>query len=240
MDKISILRQIERMIQDGADIIDIGGYSSRPGATNIDADVEFERVRAGLKAVHEVSDSFPISVDTFRAEVAEKSIELGAGMVNDISGGELDDKMHRVIRDHNIPYIVMHMVGTPQNMMTHTNYEDIFMEIINYFVKKREQLTQFGIKDVIIDVGFGFSKTPVQNFDLLSHLELFQLLNSPMLIGISRKSTIYKTLGVEPSEALNGTTILNTVAILKGAAILRVHDVKEAKEIITLTGKLHN
>jgi dihydropteroate synthase len=232
--KKQLSAQAEKMIMEGADIIDIGGYSSRPGARTIDEKTEFLRVKAGIEATQEISKTIPISIDTFRSEVAQKSIDLGADIINDISGGELDPEMYETVSSCQIPYVVMHMVGTPQNMMQNTIYDDIHNEIINYFAKKLEQLTHLGIKDVIIDIGFGFSKTTSQNHELLNQLKLFQILNSPVLVGISRKSMIFKILGTSPEQALNGTSALNAVAILKKASILRVHDVKEAIEVIDL------
>jgi dihydropteroate synthase len=230
----SISIQAEKMIKEGAEIIDIGGYSSRPGAQNIDEKMEFERVKTGIKAVQDVSKLIPLSIDTFRSGIAKKSLDLGASIINDISAGELDKKMFGVIAEYKAPYIMMHMKGSPKNMMNNIEYADLLDDIINYFVKKLEELTQIGIKDVIIDVGFGFSKTIDQNYDLLNSLELFKILNAPILAGISRKSMIYKVLKTSPDGAINGTTVLNTVVALKGADILRVHDVKEAREIIDL------
>jgi dihydropteroate synthase len=226
--------QAEKLILDGADIIDIGGYSSRPGAKHINEEIETERVLKGIKTIRTISKEIPISVDTFRANVARKAIELGAGIVNDISGGNLDEKMFQTISNYQVSYIMMHMVGTPQNMTQNVSYDNIVLEMVEYFTKKLWELTQFGIKDVIIDVGFGFSKTTLQNYNLLSHLECFKVLNAPLLVGISRKSMIYKSLKTRPEDALNGTSVLNTIALLKGAGILRVHDVKEAKEVIDL------
>ncbi len=234
LDEKSINRHVEKMIAEGADIIDVGGYSSRPGASDIEEDLEFKRVKDGINAIRSVSSDLPISIDTFRSGVAQKSLEIGANIINDISGGELDENMCGIIAEYKIPYIIMHMVGTPQNMMKNTGYEDLYDDIINYFAKKLQQLTQIGIKDVIIDVGFGFSKTVEQNYQLLNHLEFFKVLNVPILAGISRKSMIYKVLELSPEQALNGTTVLNTIASIKGANILRVHDVKQAKEIIEL------
>jgi len=230
----SISIQAEKMIKEGADIIDIGGYSSRPGAQNIDEKMEFERVKTGIKAVQDVSKLIPLSIDTFRSGIAKKSLDLGASIINDISAGELDKKMFGVIAEYKAPYIMMHMIGSPKNMMNNIKYADLLDDLINYFVKKLKELTQIGIKDVIIDVGFGFSKTIDQNYDLLNSLELFKILNAPILAGISRKSMIYKILKTSPDGAINGTTVLNTVVALKGADILRVHDVKEAREIIDL------
>ena len=235
-----IFLQAETLISDGADIIDVGGYSSRPGAKHIDEELETERVLRGINIIRNVSKDIPVSVDTFRANVARKAIEAGAGLVNDISGGNLDKKMIQTISDYNVSYIVMHLVGTPQNMTKNVVYENILIEMINYFSKKLKKLTQFGIKDVIIDVGFGFSKTTPQNYTLLSNLECFRFLNSPLLIGISRKSMVYKVLKSSPEEALNGTSALHAISLLKGASIIRAHDVKEAKEVINLINLISN
>ena len=225
---------VEKMISEGVDIIDVGGYSSRPGAKDINEEEETEQVLKGIKSIKNVSGDIPISVDTFRANVARKSIDSGAGMINDISGGNLDKKMFQLISEYNVPYILMHMVGTPQNMAYNVNYNNILIEIVNYFSKKLKELTHFGIKDVIIDVGFGFSKTTLQNYVLLRHLKCLHMLNAPLLVGISRKSMIYKVLETSPEKALNGTTALHAISLLKGANILRAHDVKEAKEAVNL------
>ena len=230
----------ERLIKDGVDIIDIGGYSSRPGAINIDEKLETERVLKGIKSIRQVSEKTPISIGTFRSNVAKKSIEAGAEIINDISGGNLDKKMFQTISEYNVSYILMHMVGTPQNMSQNVAYENIVNDIVNFFSKKLKELTHFGIKDVIIDVGFGFSKTTLQNYELLNSLELFRILNAPLLVGISRKSMIYKVLNTNPDGALNGTSVLNMISLLKGAKILRVHDVKETKEVIDLMNLLNN
>ncbi|MCG8307980.1 MAG: dihydropteroate synthase [Cytophagales bacterium] len=235
-----ISRQAEKILEDGADMIDIGGYSSRPGADNISKELETKRVLLGIKSIREVSENTVVSVDTFRSEIAKRAIEAGAGMVNDISGGSLDKKMFQTISHYNVSYILMHMVGTPQNMALNTHYDDMPSDLLNYFIKKLKELTLFGIKDVIIDVGFGFSKTTLQNYQLLSYLEFFRILNIPILVGISRKSMIYKILKINPEDALNGTSVLNSVSLLKGAHILRVHDVKEAKEVINLVSLIHN
>ena len=230
----NILAHVEKMLNEGVDIIDLGGYSSRPGAQHIEQTDELDRIKLGISCIKKVSDKIPISVDTFRSQVAKQSLDLGAHMVNDISAGELDEKMFDVIKNYDVPYVIMHMVGSPGNMMKNTHYADLINDILNYFIKKLEQLTQFGIKDVIIDVGFGFAKTLTQNHELLHKLELFKILNVPVLAGISRKSMIYKALDSSPENALNGTSILNTMAILNGADIIRVHDVQEAKEVINL------
>ena len=236
----AIAKQAEKLIREGADIIDIGGYSSRPGAQDIDESTELERVLKGIRSVQSVSAEIPVSVDTFRSAVARRSVEAGAAMINDISGGNLDGQMFQTVNECGVPYILMHMIGTPQNMALNVSYQNIVTEMLDFFSKKLQELTHFGIKDVIIDVGFGFSKTIAQNYDLLASLELFKVLNAPLLVGISRKSMIYKLLKTNPENALNGTTVLNTISLLKGANIVRVHDVKEAKEVINLVNLLHN
>jgi dihydropteroate synthase len=221
-------------LSEGAKIIDIGGYSSRPGADDVSMDEELKRV---IPAVRSVKKNFPgcfISVDTFRSEVAKVAVEEGASMVNDISAGELDDKMFALIAELQVPYIIMHMRGTPKTMKKLTDYRNITLEIIEYFQKKIFALKQLGVKDIIIDPGFGFAKTVDQNYELLKNLNYFKSLNLPLLAGVSRKSLIWKKLGIEAREALNGTTVLNTIALTKTADILRVHDVKAAVEAIKL------
>lgn len=234
------LKNAEAMLEEGAAFLDVGGYSTRPGALDISPEEELKRV---LPAVELLLKEFPeaiISVDTFRSEIAEACLEAGAAMINDISAGNLDKEMMRVVADHQVPYIMMHMRGTPQSMKDLNNYEDMMREILFYFSEKIKVARRHGIADVIVDPGFGFSKNISQNFELLNNLELFKILELPLLVGLSRKSTIYKTLGCEPAEALNGTTVLNTTALFKGANILRVHDVKQAVEAVKLTGCLKN
>ncbi|WKN32370.1 dihydropteroate synthase [Porifericola rhodea] len=229
-----ILSRAEQILREGATIIDIGGYSSRPGAEHISADEEKKRA---IKAVELVSKSFPeayISIDTFRSDVAREAVTAGASVVNDISGGNLDEYMFDTVASLQVPYILMHMRGTPQDMKELTNYEDLTGEIIDYFQKKLVQLREKGVADVIIDPGFGFAKTIDQNYELLRKLRDFEILDVPLLAGLSRKSMIYKRLGLSADEALNGTTVLNTVAIMNGASILRVHDVKEAIQTIKI------
>lgn len=239
LNKDNVLGRAQQMINDGADILDIGGYSSRPGAANISIEEEIQRIEDPIQWISEEFPEIIISVDTFRSEVARRGIEAGAHMVNDISGGSLDPKMYKTISELSVPYIIMHMQGTPQNMQGKTDYENILQEILNYFSEKLHIIKEFGIKDVIIDPGFGFAKTLEQNYFLLKNLELFDMINLPILVGLSRKSMIYKLLEVEPSEALNGTTALNMVALIKGANILRVHDVKEANETRKLFKQLY-
>jgi dihydropteroate synthase len=229
-----ILTQTEKFISEGVDIIDIGGYSTRPGAFNIPLTEEIERTQKSIAAIRKQFPELIISIDTFRAEVAKEALEAGANLVNDISGGEIDPEIWNVVAKYNCPYILMHMRGTPQNMQEFTTYDSLFKDIAAYFSTKINALKKLGIHDIIIDPGFGFSKTLEQNYELLNTLSDLQFLGCPILVGFSRKSMIYKKLGITAQEALNGTTILNTKAILNGAKILRVHDVKEAKEVIQL------
>jgi dihydropteroate synthase len=228
------LKQAEKMISEGADLIDVGGYSSRPGATDIPEVEETSRV---LPVIQQIVKEFPdafISVDTFRSKVARQAIEAGAVMVNDISGGEADAGMVAEVARQKAGYIIMHMRGTPQTMASLTEYDNLVKEVIGFFHPKVNGLISAGITDLIVDPGFGFAKTPDQNFELLKHLELFQMLGKPILVGLSRKSMIWRKLKTTAEYALNGTTSLNTVALLKGASILRVHDVKEAVEVVKL------
>ncbi|MEK6782032.1 MAG: dihydropteroate synthase [Bacteroidota bacterium] len=235
-----ILMQVEKMLKEGATFIDIGGYSSRPGAKDISEEEEKSRVLPVIESVHKNFPASIISVDSFRSSIAKLAVEAGAVMINDISGGSLDDKMLQVAAFLQVPYILMHMQGTPQTMSTLTNYENLLKEMIDYFHQKIHMCQALGVKDIIIDPGFGFAKTIDQNFELLRKLEYLKILQKPVLVGLSRKSTICKTLSIRPEEALNGTTALNTVALLKGASILRVHDVKEAMEVVKLIKGLSN
>lgn len=230
----AILKAAEQHISDGASIVDIGGYSTRPGAINIDLTTEIERTAHAVALIRNEFPEILISIDTFRSEVARIALAEGASMINDISGGEIDPEIWQIASKNNCPYILMHMRGTPQTMQENTTYSNLFKEIAGYFSRKIEQLKQLGVNDVILDPGFGFSKTTDQNFQLLNRLEDFHFLRKPLLVGISRKSMIYKTLEIEAEQALNGTTVLNTLALIKGAKILRVHDVKEAKQVVEL------
>ena len=233
-EETKILKQVEKMLEEGATFIDIGGCSTRPGAKDISEEEEKKRV---LPAIEAILINFPqiiISVDTFRSSIAKIAVEAGAAMVNDISGGSLDKKMPEVVASLQVPYILMHMQGTPQTMASLANYENLLKEMIDYFHQKINVFQALGVKDIIIDPGFGFAKTIDHNFELLRKLEYLRILEKPMLVGLSRKSTIWKSLAIRPEEALNGTTSLNTVALLKGASILRVHDVKEAVEVVKL------
>ena len=234
-----ILSQVELMLAQGATFIDIGAYSSKPNADFVSVKEELARI---IPVVDLILKHFPkvlLSIDTFRSEVAQLTIENGAALNNDIAAGSLDEQMMAVVAKHNVPYIMMHMRGTPQTMQTMTDYEDIVKEMLFYFSQKVHQARSLGINDLILDPGFGFAKTTDQNYEVLQKMELFQILELPLLAGISRKSMVYKPLHSNASEALNGTTVLNTIALTKGAKILRVHDVKEAMECITLYNKLN-
>lgn len=230
----NILPVAEKMLEDGADIIDIGGQSTRPGSELIQADEEIKRV---IPAIETIAKKFPtafISIDTFYSKVAKAAVDAGASIINDISAGSLDNDMIKTVAALKVPYILMHMKGTPQTMQQDAVYENVVREVLDFFIGKTHELKQAGIEDMIIDPGFGFAKTIDQNFALLKDLSVFKMLDKPILAGLSRKSTIYKTLGVTANEALNGTTVLNTIALQNGALILRVHDVKEANEAVKL------
>ncbi len=235
----AILSQVEKMLSEGATFIDIGGYSSKPSAEFVSEDEELERL---LPVVQQIVREFPtaiLSIDTFRSKVAQATIENGAAIINDISAGKLDDTMLETVAQLQVPYIMMHMKGTPQTMQSMAQYGNIVKEMVFYFSERVAQARSLGINDIIIDPGFGFAKTIQQNFEVLNKLELFQMLELPLLAGVSRKSMIYRTLETTPEFALNGTTSLNTIALLKGAKILRVHDVKEAVECVTLYHQLN-
>lgn len=234
-----ILLKTEKMLLEGATFIDIGAYSSKPKAEFVSEKEELNRI---IPVVKLILDHFPetlISIDTFRSKIARNCIELGATIINDISAGNLDSKMLEVVAEYKIPYIMMHMRGNPQTMQTMTNYKNIVKEMLNYFSEKIYKARSYGINDLIIDPGFGFSKNLEQNFEVLQKMELFNILELPLLAGFSRKSMIYKTLNSSAEMSLNGTSVLNTVALTKGAKILRVHDVKEAVECITLFDKIN-
>jgi dihydropteroate synthase len=232
--------QVEKRLKEGATFIDIGAYSSKPNAEFVSEEEELNRIIPVVKTLIKEFPEALLSIDTFRSTVAQECINNGAALINDISAGSLDEKMMEVIASNNIPYIMMHLRGTPQTMHDQTNYEHIINEILTYFSDKVNKARSLGINDLIIDPGFGFAKTTDQNYEILSNLELFKMLELPILAGVSRKSMIYKTLDTSPEEALNGTTVLNTIAITKGATIIRVHDVKEAMECVKLCGKLVN
>lgn len=230
----TLLQKAQQMLADGAAILDIGGQSTRPGSQLLSQDEELKRVVGPIAALHQQLPEAVISVDTFYAKVAAEAVAAGASIVNDISAGEMDKAMLPTVAALKVPYICMHMKGTPQTMQQYTQYEHLLPEIIDYFIAKLDLCKKAGILDVIIDPGFGFAKTIAQNFILLKQLQLLQILEKPVLAGLSRKGTIYKTLGTTPEAALNGTTVLNTLALQNGAAVLRVHDVKEAVEAVTL------
>lgn len=229
-----ILLQTEKMLSEGADFIDVGTYSSRPNAVFVSEEEEVKRMKSVMEILSKEFSEVIFSIDTFRSEVAKVALENGGAIINDISAFSLDEKMMDIVAKYQVPYIMMHMKGTPQTMQTLTNYDNLIKEILFYFSEKITEARSKGINDLILDVGFGFAKTIEQNFELLNKLELFEQLELPLLVGISRKSMIYKTLNIEPKDALNGTTILNTIALQKGANILRIHDVKEAKQVVEL------
>lgn len=238
--KKAILTQTEKMLKEGATFIDVGSYSSRPDADHVSEEEELRRI---LPAVALLLREFPdiyLSIDTFRSRVAKKTIEAGAAVINDISGGNMDALMFKTIAQLQVPYILMHMQGTPQTMQNHPRYEHITTDLIQFFSEKIDELRRLQINDVIIDVGFGFGKTILHNFQLLKELHHFQTFNLPLLAGVSRKSMLYKTLNIHPNDALNATTSANTIALLHGANILRVHDVKEAVECIKIVEQLAN
>lgn len=233
-----IVQLVEKMIKEGADIIDIGGQSTRPGSEIISAEEELNRILPSLIQIKKLFPGAFVSVDTFYSLVAKAACEHGASIINDISAGSIDSDMINTIAALKIPYVLMHMKGTPKTMQNEPGYNDVTREVLDFFIAKMSELKNAGITDIIIDPGFGFGKNINHNFELLKNLGVFKMLEKPILVGISRKSTIYKTLGVKPEEALNGTTVLNTIGIMNGASILRVHDVKEAKEVIKLCSLL--
>ena len=233
--EIDITHRIEQIVGEGAGIIDVGAYSSRPNAENVSPAEEMERLRMGLGILRKVQPDAVVSVDTFRADVARMCVEeYGVAIINDIAAGEMDGDMFRTVADLNVPYIMMHMQGTPQNMQQNPHYDNLLKEVFMYFARKVQQLRDLGVKDIILDPGFGFGKTVEHNYELLAHLEEFRIFELPLLAGVSRKSIIYRLLGTTPQEALNGTTVLDTICLLKGADILRVHDVREAVETVKI------
>lgn len=237
----SLLKRVEKMVDEGVDILDVGAYSSRPKAEDIAAEVEMERLTEALEFIVKNFPNLPLSVDTFRAQVASYVVKnFGVGIINDISGGTLDNTMFETIADLGVVYVLMHIKGNPQTMQTHCDYTNVVEEVITFLQKRVYQLHLLGVNDVIIDPGFGFAKTTEQNFSLMYHLNLFSSINAPLLVGVSRKSMVCKTLSVTPEEALNGTTALHYAALMGGAKILRVHDVKEAKQTIAIFEALKN
>lgn len=225
----------QQILDEGAGIIDVGAYSFRPNAENVSPHEEMERLRMGLEILRKTQPGAVISVDTFRADVARMCVEeYGVAIINDIAAGEMDTDMFRTVAELNVPYIMMHMQGTPQNMQKHPHYDNLLKEVFLYFAQKVQQLRDLGMKDIILDPGFGFGKTVEHNYELLAHLEEFRVFELPLLVGVSRKSMIYRLLGNTPQDALNGTTVLDTICLLKGADILRVHDVREAVETVKI------
>lgn len=230
----SIKNKVVQMINEGADIIDLGAQSTRPGSGRISADDELKKVLPVIEILRKIIPEIIISVDTYHSKVAEESVNAGAAIINDISGGEMDKSMIKTVAKLKVPFVCMHIKGVPETMQNQAHYEDIKKEILDFFIDKIDECKNAGINDVIIDPGFGFGKNITQNLHLLKHLQLFKMLEKPVMIGVSRKSTIYKTLKITADESLNGTTVLNTIGLLNGASILRVHDVKEAIQAITL------
>ena len=238
-DEEHIAARVQQLMDGGADMIDIGGYSSRPGADDVSPEEEMNRLRRGLRVVRHLYPEVPISVDTFRADVARMCVEEeGADIINDISGGMMDRQMFRTVARLGVPYILMHMQGTPATMQQAPHYDNLRREVMLYFAERIDRLCQMGAKDIIVDPGFGFGKTLEHNYELFHHLDDFNLFNLPLLVGISRKTMIYKLLGGTPQTSLNGTNVLNTIALMKGAHILRVHDVKEAVEAKRIVMKM--
>jgi dihydropteroate synthase len=233
-DEHAVLQQAEKMIADGATILDIGGQSTRPGSVLIGADDELKRVIGPVSAIARRFPDIFISIDTFYGRVAREACDAGASLINDISAGSMDTELIPVMASLHVPYILMHMKGTPQTMQQDPVYADVTKEVLDFFIQKSSMLREAGVKDILIDPGFGFGKTIQHNFELLRNLSVFKMLDAPILAGLSRKSTISKTLNIKPEEALNGTTVLNTIALMNGASILRVHDVKEAVETVKL------
>lgn len=231
----AIARRVEQILEEGGGVIDVGAYSSRPGAGYVSPQEERERLRTGLAVLRQVRPDAVVSVDTFRADIARMCVEeYGVAMVNDIAAGEMDKEMFRTMADLNVPYIMMHMQGTPRDMQRHPHYDNLLKEVFLYFARKVQQLRDRGVKDIILDPGFGFGKTMEHNYELLANLEEFRIFKLPLLAGVSRKSMIYRLLGITPQESLNGTTALDTICLLKGADILRVHDVREAVETVKI------
>jgi len=239
-EKDEILSQAEKMISAGADILDIGGQSTRPGSEQISEGEELKRVIAAIGAVHQKFPGTIISIDTYRANIAKEAVNAGASIVNDISAGTMDNEMIATVATLQAPFIVMHMKGRPETMQQNPVYENVTREVLDFFIKKTDECKKAGIHDLIVDPGFGFGKTIRHNFELLKDLSVFKMLDAPILVGLSRKSTVYKTLEISIDEALNGTTVLNTIALMNGAGILRVHEVKEAKEAVKLWSMVTN
>ena len=237
----AIAQRVRQIVDEGADMIDIGAYSSRANADHVSQEEEMERLRMGLAVLRRVAPEAVVSVDTFRADVARMCVEeYGVAIINDIAAGEMDGKMFETVADLRVPYIMMHMQGTPQNMQQRPHYDNLLKEVFLYFAKKVQQLRDLGVKDMILDPGFGFGKTLEHNYELLAHLEDFSVFELPLLVGVSRKSMIYKLLDTTPADALNGTTVIDTICLLKGADILRVHDVRQAVETVKIVEKMRD
>lgn len=233
--EIALARRVEQVVAEGASILDIGGYSSRPGAADVSPEEEMARLRRGLEVIRRVHPEAVVSVDTFRASVARQCVEeYGVALINDISGGEMDAEMFPTVAALGVPYVLMHMQGTPQTMQQAPHYDHLLRDIFLYFARKVQQLRDLGAKDIILDPGFGFGKTMEDNYALLAHLDEFGIFGLPLLVGVSRKSMITRLLGITPDDALNGTTVINTLCLAKGAHILRVHDVRQAVEAVRL------
>ncbi|WP_439130281.1 dihydropteroate synthase [Polaribacter sp.] len=237
-DEAAILKQVEKMLLEGATFIDVGAYSSRPGAAHISEEVELKRIVPVIDLLMQKFPDILISVDTFRSKVAKETVNAGAAIINDISGGNMDAKMFTTVAKLQVPYILMHMLGTPQNMQKNPVYDDVVQDIISFFAKQIFELHQLKLNDIIIDMGFGFGKTIEHNYQILKDLSLFKSLDAPILVGVSRKSMLYKTLDISAQEALNATTSANTIALLNGANILRVHDVQEAVEAVKIVDQV--
>lgn len=232
-------RKLQQLIQEGADIIDIGGYSTRPGAADISEKEEISRIMPAIEMSKSMAPGIPVSVDTFRVKVASEALDAGADMVNDVSGGSLHPEMFRLVADRQVPYILSHMRGNPQDMGSRTDYENLVTEIMKYFAEKLFRLRDLGVNDVVVDPGFGFAKTREQNYLLLRNLSYFTELQVPIIVGLSRKSMVYRALNTTADEALPGTIVLNTIALMNGASILRVHDVQAARQTISLFKKTY-
>lgn len=236
---VEVEERVRQMLDEGADMIDVGAYSSRPGAPDVTPDEEMARLAVGLEALRRVAPEAVVSVDTFRASVAQRCVQdYGVQIINDISGGELDPKMFDTVASLGVPYVLMHMQGTPQDMQQHPAYDDLLTDMLRYFAERVHRLHEMGVGDIIIDPGFGFAKTLEHNYTLLHRLADLGVLGLPMLVGVSRKSMIYRLMGTSPAEALNGTTVINTLALERGASILRVHDVREAVEAVRIFNKM--
>lgn len=238
MGESGVLKQAEEMLKAGADILDIGGQSTRPNSSTVSVEEELQRVTGAIESLHYNFREAVISIDTYYARVAAEAVAAGASIVNDVSAGLVDPAIITTTGALRVPYICTHIKGTPATMQQHATYDNVTRDVLDFFIQKTAECHKAGIKDVIIDPGFGFAKTPTHNFTLLKNLALLKMLDKPILIGLSRKSSVYKTLGITAREALNGTTVLNTIGLLNGAHILRVHDVKEAKEAVTLVAQL--